>query len=1586
MGNGDIMTALARCGAVARIACAEGSPYHLPAYSRRNASARHRCTSRGTAEALERRALLAAVSWDGGGNGTSWNDANNWSGNAVPTAADDVTVNVATNPAIQVTDNRAVRSLVSDEALTITALGTLDVATAATFNAGFTLAGTLTGAGGVTLSGAAAWNGGAMSGAGTTTVAPGATLSLDTAGTKLLARRLVNSGTTNWTAGQWNFSRGTVDNNATFNANSAAALAAYGITASGANAFNNNAGATFNKQGAGAASFNFFNTALPFNNAAGANVNCDGGSLTLAGGGATVDANASGTGAGPVAVDAGASVTYSRNYLHDGAAFSGPGTVNFAGGTQSVTGAVTCALETTLTLGLGSMSIAGSLAANGTTRWTGGTIGGTAPLTIGAAGSLFIETAALKALTGRIVNNGTAAWTGGQWNFGGGTFDNNRTFTANSPADLPAYGVVTTGPANAFNNNAGATFNKEGAGAASFNFFNTAVPFNNAGTVNVAAGSLQLTRDGSHTGSFSLPNPAARLELGGTHLFAPSAGVTGPGTVAVTAGPASTFNGPRNFAGSFEVSGGVANLNDTTSIANLRVLGGTLGGGGAVVVSGTLTWNAGAMADAGTTTVAPGATLNLATGGVKALGRRLVNNGTATWTAGQWNFGSPAPAGGGTFDNYGTFTANSAAALPAYGIVTGGAVNAFNNNAGATFNKQGAGAASFNFFNTALPFNNAVGATVRAGGGSLVVAGGSSNPAPDASGTGSGAVAVDVGAAVTYTTNYTHAGAAFAGPGNVNFAGGTQRVTGTTTFAPDSVLTISGGALTVFDNLTANGTTHWTGGTINGSGTFTVPAAGTLQLEGGTRALGGRLVNNGTANWTAGQWNFGGGTFDNNGTFTVTATANLPAYGIASGAPSAFNNTGRFVKQGAATVDFNNFSAVLPFNNPGTVDVQNGTLAFNSALAQYVPATNTLSGGTWVVRANGRLVLPSSPASSIRTLSGDVTLEGATSSFDAINALSTVAAAGRFALAGGRDFTASAGGAFNNNGVVSLGPDSVLNVAGAYAQSGTGRLQTRIIGAGPANFGQLSLTGAASLAGALDVAVDSTFTPPSTDSYQVMVFGSRPGGSAFAAYTGLDLPNGVLVPVYGAADLVLDVNLDPVAVNDSAQTLEDEPVTLDADVNDTDPDHTDANADLDPPTINAITQPAHGTAVLNGNGTITYMPALNYNGPDAVTYTLRDSAGNTATGTVTVNVAPVNDPPVATPDAVAAATEDIPLNLSAAQLLANDTPGPANEAGQAMAVTAVSATPNTHGTVSVAGGVITFTPEPNYSGPASFTYTVTDAGTTNGVPDARTASSTVNLTVTPTGPKVSDVFVAGSTWSPSFLTSLSNRGLGHATYGYRIVPAGSNAEVVPWTGVDTVAFRFDSDVSIPAGAAVVRSAVTGATYAPAPNGVTYDVLTRTLRIRLVRPIAVDRLELRLAGDAGGIFRTGPGVDNARLDGEFAGALPSGNGTPGGDFAFRFNVLPGDTDRDGRVTTPDLVALRQKLLRTTADSGTGSASYSPFHDVNASGRIDGADYLLLRSRLFNRLPAASPITLARSFSTRRGDMASAVLIETIDPAA
>ena len=115
---------------------------------------------------------------------------------------------------------------------------------------------------------------------------------------------------------------------------------------------------------------------------------------------------------------------------------------------------------------------------------------------------------------------------------------------------------------------------------------------------------------------------------------------------------------------------------------------------------------------------------------------------------------------------------------------------------------------------------------------------------------------------------------------------------------------------------------------------------------------------------------------------------------------------------------------------------------------------------------------------------------------------------------------------------------------------------------------------------------------------------------------------------------------------------------------------------------------------------------------NGVSVTVQDNGGiaNGGVGssappqTFTIFVTPVNDPPIATDD-FADTPEDTALIFNAADLTGNDSPGP-NESEQQIAVTAVMNALN--GTVQLVEGQVTFTPNANYHGMASFEYTIQD--------------------------------------------------------------------------------------------------------------------------------------------------------------------------------------------------------------------------------------------------------------------------------------
>ena len=195
-----------------------------------------------------------------------------------------------------------------------------------------------------------------------------------------------------------------------------------------------------------------------------------------------------------------------------------------------------------------------------------------------------------------------------------------------------------------------------------------------------------------------------------------------------------------------------------------------------------------------------------------------------------------------------------------------------------------------------------------------------------------------------------------------------------------------------------------------------------------------------------------------------------------------------------------------------------------------------------------------------------------------------------------------------------------------------------------------------------------------------------------------------------------------------ASTNEDTPVSFNITNNDTDIDGTIAvnTVDLNPstPGIQTTFTNAQGTWTVAG-GVVTFTPAANFNGTASINYTVNDNRGATSNAaTITVNVLPINDAPVANND-VASTNEDTPVSFN---ITNNDT-----DIDGTIAVNTVDLNPSTpgiqatftnaQGTWTVVAGVVTFTPATNFNGIAFIGYTVND----NGGATSNVATITVNV-------------------------------------------------------------------------------------------------------------------------------------------------------------------------------------------------------------------------------------------------------------------
>ena len=182
------------------------------------------------------------------------------------------------------------------------------------------------------------------------------------------------------------------------------------------------------------------------------------------------------------------------------------------------------------------------------------------------------------------------------------------------------------------------------------------------------------------------------------------------------------------------------------------------------------------------------------------------------------------------------------------------------------------------------------------------------------------------------------------------------------------------------------------------------------------------------------------------------------------------------------------------------------------------------------------------------------------------------------------------------------------------------------------------------------------------------------------------------------ATVTITVDDPPVASNDSYSVNENTSLTQGTPGvlgNDSDPDGDALTATL-------VTNPTHGSVVLNSNGSFNYVPFNDFYGSDSFTYKASDGLLFSNAATVTVTVNHVNQPPVANQDNYVA-TENTALTVAASGILGNDT-DPDNDP-----LTAVLVTQPVNGLVTLnADGSFTYMPNANFSGTDRFYYQASD--------------------------------------------------------------------------------------------------------------------------------------------------------------------------------------------------------------------------------------------------------------------------------------
>ncbi len=215
-----------------------------------------------------------------------------------------------------------------------------------------------------------------------------------------------------------------------------------------------------------------------------------------------------------------------------------------------------------------------------------------------------------------------------------------------------------------------------------------------------------------------------------------------------------------------------------------------------------------------------------------------------------------------------------------------------------------------------------------------------------------------------------------------------------------------------------------------------------------------------------------------------------------------------------------------------------------------------------------------------------------------------------------------------------------------------------------------------------------------------VIIGNNVRYTPFSTHTGWDTlrykicDNGT--PVYCDSAWVFIntvTNNAPIAVNDTLTTLLNTPIIIDVTANDSDPDGDSLN-------VSILISPNHGTVSMVGKQ-VRYVPANNFLGLDSFSYQICDGGIPNLCASAWVFIKTVtNRPPMAFNDYVTARINS--------PIIINVTANDSDPDGDPLAVSILGTAK--HGTLSLTGNNIRYSPNFNYLGPDSFPYKICDNG------------------------------------------------------------------------------------------------------------------------------------------------------------------------------------------------------------------------------------------------------------------------------------
>ncbi|ESQ91768.1 hypothetical protein ABAC460_05360 [Asticcacaulis sp. AC460] len=349
-----------------------------------------------------------------------------------------------------------------------------------------------------------------------------------------------------------------------------------------------------------------------------------------------------------------------------------------------------------------------------------------------------------------------------------------------------------------------------------------------------------------------------------------------------------------------------------------------------------------------------------------------------------------------------------------------------------------------------------------------------------------------------------------------------------------------------------------------------------------------------------------------------------------------------------------------------------------------------------------------------------------------------------------------------------------------------------------------------------------------------------------------------------------------------------------------------SDVDGDTLSISGITAD-HGTVTLNGDGTYTLTPEANYSGTVTLSYTVSDGNGGSLAATLGVSFAAVNDAPSGTPNGtVADGTEDTAQTILAATLLE----GFSDVEGQSLSVSAISIN---HGALAVTTGGWIYTPDANYNGPVTVTFTVSDGnggtlsgqtrtfilGAVNDAPSATTATFSVSEDGALNGN------LSGSDIEGSGLSYALSGGPSHGTLNLNSDGTFTYTPDEDYHGSDSFAFVVN-DGTVDSAPATVNLTVTPIN--DAPSGTLTGTVADGIEDNSQTILAATLLEGLSDVDGDDLTVTAISVEHGTLTAIDGGWTITPDENYNGDVTLTYTVSDGTADVTGLTRTFTLAAV------------------------------------------------------------------------------